>query len=148
MKFKSKRKIVRARNTLLNWIQISIGTAIMAIGIELFLVPNQLSTGGFSGLSTIIYYITGISVGTVMLILNVPIFIVAFFKVGKKFFINALFGTAILSIFLNVFQRFKPLTDDRFLAFIYGSVIVGIGTAIVLRANGSTRWFGYGCYYS
>lgn len=130
---------MKLKEILINLVEMVIGTLVMAMGIELFLVPNQLSTGGFSGLSTIIYYITGISVGNVMLILNVPLFILALIKLGKRFFAKSLIGTALLSLFLNIFQSFEPITDDRFLAFIYGSVIVGIGTALILRANGSTR---------
>lgn len=130
---------MKLKEILINLVEMVIGTLVMAMGVELFLVPNQLSTGGFSGLSTIIYYITGISVGNVMLILNVPLFILALIKLGKRFFAKSLIGTALLSLFLNIFQSFEPITDDRFLAFIYGSVIVGIGTALILRANGSTR---------
>ena len=139
---------MKLKEILINLVEIVIGTSVMAMGIELFLVPNQLSTGGFSGLSTIIYYITGLSVGTVMLILNIPLFILAFIKLGKKFFVQSLIGTALLSLFLNIFQRFEPITDDRFLAFIYGSVIVGIGTALILRANGSTRRLRFTSQYS
>ena len=132
---------MKTEETLVNLLKIMIGTIIIAIGVELFLVPNQLSTGGFSGISTIIYYATGIPVGTLMLVLNVPLFIIAYFKLGKKYLFNALIGTGFLSLFLNFFERFEPLTNDRFLAFIYGSVIVGIGTAFVLHAKGSTRRF-------
>ena len=130
---------MRFKEILINLMELIIGTLVMAMGIEFFLVPNQLSTGGFSGLSTIIYYITGISVGTVVLLLNIPLFIISLVKLGKSFFAKSLIGTALLSLFLNVFQSFEPITHDRFLAFIYGSVIVGIGTALILRANGSTR---------
>lgn len=133
-----KKNIVKIKTFVMEVIKIAIGTAIMAIGIEQFLLPNQLSTGGFSGIGTIIYYITGISVGTTMLILNIPLFILAYFKVGKKFLVNAVIGTLLLSYFLNVFSRFNAITSDRFLAFLYGSIIVGIGSAVVLKANGST----------
>lgn len=123
---------------IMDVLKIIIGSAVMAAGIELFLVPNQLSTGGFSGIATIGYYMFGAPVGTVMLIINIPLFCFAYFRVGKKFFAKALIGTAVLSLFLNVFANFEPITLDRFLAFLYGSVVVGIGTAIVLKANGST----------
>lgn len=138
MKMKSKRNIIKVRNFILELIKIIIGTAIMAVGIEMFLLPNQLSTGGFSGIATMIYYMLKIPVGTIMLIINIPLFIVAYFKIGRKFFIKAVLGTVFLSLFLNIFQNFKPITGDRFLAVLYGSIIVGIGTAIVLKANGST----------
>ena len=73
-----------------------------------------------------------------VLILNIPLFILSLFKNGRHFFINALMGTLLLSIFLNFFDRFKPITDDRFLGCIYGGVIAGIGTAIILKAGAST----------
>lgn len=138
MNFRAKRYIVKAKEFSLDLLKMTIGTLIMAIGIEQFLLPNQLSTGGFAGIGTVIYYTTGISVGTIMLLLNIPLFIIAYFKVGKKFFINAVIGTFLLSYFLNIFQKVESVTDDRILACLYGSVIVGIGTAIVLKANGST----------
>lgn len=138
MNFKAKRYIVKTKEFSLDLLKMTIGTLIMAIGIEQFLLPNQLSTGGFSGIGTVIYYTMGISVGTTMLVLNIPLFIIAYFKVGKKFFINAVIGTFLLSYFLNIFQNIDSVTDDRVLACLYGSVIVGIGTAIVLKANGST----------
>lgn len=138
MNFKAKRYIVKTKEFSLDLLKMTIGTLIMAIGIEQFLLPNQLSTGGFSGIGTVVYYITEIPVGTTMLVLNIPLFIIAYFKVGKKFFINAVIGTFLLSYFLNVFQKINSVTDDRILACLYGSTIVGIGTAIVLKANGST----------
>lgn len=76
--------------------------------------------------------------GTTVFILNIPLFIISIIKNGKKFFISALSGTILLSAFLNIFDRIEPLTTDRFLACIYGGIITGIGTAIILRANAST----------
>ena len=59
-------------------------------------------------------------------------------KNGKHFFLNAITGTVGLSAFLNIFEKIKPITTDRFLACIYGGIIAGIGTAIILKANAST----------
>lgn len=138
MIFKFRKNIKKIKNFIINLLKIAIGTIIMAIGVEQFLLPNQISTGGFSGISTIIYYMTKMPAGTSTLILNIPLFLIAYFKAGKKLFINALIGTALFSYFLNIFQNVNPVTEDRFLAFLYGSIIVGIGTAVVLKANGST----------
>lgn len=73
-----------------------------------------------------------------VLLLNIPLFIISFLKNGKNFFINAIAGTILLSLFLDIFDKLKPLTNDRFLACIYGGVIAGIGTAIILKAGAST----------
>ncbi len=67
-----------------------IGCTFMALGIVLFLLPNQLSSGGFSGIATLLYYIFGFKVGTVTLLMNIPIFIIAYIKLGKKFFTKAI----------------------------------------------------------
>ena len=138
VKFKIKRKIIKIKYLLVQFIQIIIGTALVAISTSLFLLPNQLSSGGFSGIATIVYYLVKIPLGTTVLVLNIPLFIMSLIKNGKNFFLNAITGTVGLSFFLNIFEKLKPITADRFLACIYGGIIAGIGTAIVLKANAST----------
>lgn len=130
-------------NTLLKkWtkeiLYLTVGCIIMAIGTSLFLLPNQLSSGGFAGISTIIYYLFNLPLGVTMLCLNIPLFIMAYVKVGKETTIKGLIGTVFLSFFIDIFDKIKPLTTDRLLACIYGGIFVGIGTAIILKANAST----------
>jgi len=137
-KYSEAKLISRTKNISINLLKIIIGTMIMAIGVDLFLVPSKLSTGGFSGIGTVLYYLWKIPVGTTTIILNLPLFIIAYFKLGKKFTIKTIIGTSSLSYFLNVFEKINPITTDKVLAFIYGSVAVGIGTAIVLKAKAST----------
>lgn len=110
----------------------------MAIGIDFFLLPNKLSSGGFSGIATIFYYLFDIPMGFTVMALNTPIFIFAYFKIGKKFFAKSVTGTATLSIFLNIFENVRPFAEDKFLGCVFGGILVGIGTAIVLRSKGST----------
>lgn len=129
---------INIKEILIECIETIIGTAIMATGISLFLLPNQLSSGGFSGIATITYYLLNIPVGTMVLALNIPLFIMAFFKIGKNFFFKSLLGTISLSVFIDFFEKFTPLTQDRFLACIYGGIIIGVGTAIVLRSKSSS----------
>lgn len=138
VKFKTKRKIVKTKHIIIQFLQIIVGTALVAMSTSLFLLPNQLSSGGFSGIATIVYYLLKIPLGTTVLVLNVPLFIMSLIKNGKHFFLNAITGTVGLSAFLNIFEKIKPITTDRFLACIYGGIIAGIGTAIILKANAST----------
>lgn len=114
------------------------GAAIMAFGVSSFLLPNQLSSGGIAGIATITYYLLNIPMGTMILIINIPLFLFAGYKIGKEFFIKSLIGTISLSIFIDILDKFPPITTDRFLACIYGGVIIGIGTAIILKVNSST----------
>ena len=130
-KFFSKKLLVEIFQTIL-------GSFIMALGTSLFLLPNQLSSGGFSGIATITYYLLNLPMGTIILALNIPLFIIAFFKIGKTFLLKAVAGTISLSYFIDCTDKLKPLTQDRLLACIYGGIIIGIGTAIILRAEGST----------
>lgn len=117
---------------------LTIGTLLMAAGVSLFLLPNELSTGGFAGIATILYYLFKLPVGATMLILNIPLLILAYFKVGKKLLIRSIYGTITLSIFVDLFDKIMPLTHDKFLGCIYGGILSGIGTAIILRYNAST----------
>lgn len=123
---------------VVEFLALVVGTFFMAFSTDFFLLPNKLSTGGFSGLSTIAYYIFHIPAGTAMIVLNIPLFTIAFLKLGKKFVIKTIIGTLLLSFFINWLMMFKPLTNDRFLACIYGGIIMGIGTSIVLKVDSST----------
>ncbi len=138
MKTKQKNFIFFLKDVFLEVVQIICGTAIMAMGTGLFLIPNKLSTGGFSGIATVIYYLLNFPVGMVMFLLNIPVFIFAFFKFGKKFVFRAIFGTVALSFFIDIFEKIEPLTEDKILACLYGGILVGIGTAIILKVNAST----------
>lgn len=115
-----------------------IGSGTMAVGVALFLLPNQLSSGGIAGIATITYYLLKIPMGTMILLINIPLFIFSFFKIGKSFFIKSLIGTISLSYFIDLLDSFNPLTQDRLLACIYGGILMGLGTAILLKANSST----------
>ena len=82
-KFNIKRMIIEIVGTI-------VGAFVMAFGIALFLLPNQLSSGGFNGIATILYYLFGAKIGTTTLILNIPLFIIAYIKMGKGFFVRAI----------------------------------------------------------
>lgn len=128
----------KIKRVIVDWAGTLIGSAIMAFGISSFLLPNQLSSGGFSGIATITYYLLKIPMGTVMIMLNIPLFIFAGYKLGREFLIKLIIGTISLSVFIDIFDKYPPITTDRFLSCIYGGLIIGIGTAIILKVNSST----------
>lgn len=128
----------RFKSFFINMIGLVIGTFLMACSTAFFLLPNKLSTGGFSGLSTIAYYVFHVPIGTAMIFLNIPLFLVAFFRIGKNFIIKSITGTVFLSVFMNILERFPAVTTDKFLACIYGGIIMGIGTSVILKVNSST----------
>ncbi len=128
----------KIKKSMIDAIGTVIGSAIMAVGVSSFLLPNQLSSGGFSGVATITYYLLKIPMGAMIMALNIPLFLFAGYRLGKEFFIKSLIGTFSLSIFIDILDRYPPITTDRFLACIYGGVIIGIGTAIILKVDSST----------
>ncbi len=110
----------------------------MSISTANFLLPNKLSTGGFSGLATIVYYLWKYPAGNVVIILNIPLLLFAFFRIDKGLLFKSIAGTFLLSFGINIFERFGLVTADRFLACVCGGIIMGIGTAIILKAGAST----------
>ena len=131
-------RIIKLKKYLSSFFGIVVGTFIMAVSTNFFLLPNKLSTGGFSGIATIMYYVFNVPVGTAILVLNIPLLIIAFFRVGKEFFIKSIIGTFLLSFFIDFLQRDIAFTKDKLLASIYGGIIMGIGTGIILKVNSST----------
>ena len=114
------------KKMIIEIVGILVGSFVMATGVALFLLPNQLSSGGVSGLATVVYYLLNIPMGTTILAINAPLFLFAVFKIGKKFFVKSLIGTVSLSIFIDLIDQLEPLTNDRFLACIYGRIIIGL----------------------
>lgn len=119
-------------------IETIVGAFIMAVATSLFLLPNQLSSGGIAGIATILYYFLKIPMGTTILIFNIPLFLFAAYKLGKSFLLKSVVGTISFSIAIDILDKLTPLTQDRFLACIYGGIVIGLGTAIILKANSST----------
>ena len=126
------------KNILIEIIETIVGAFIMAVATSLFLLPNQLSSGGFAGIATILYYFLKIPMGISILAFNIPLFLFAGYKLGKSFFIKSIIGTITFSLSIDILDKLTPLTQDRFLACIYGGIIIGLGTAIILKANSST----------
>ena len=127
MNYAKIRRKIKLKNYFNDFLLMIIGCLIMALGTSFFLLPNQLSSGGFTGISTIFFYLLKFPVGTTMFILNIPLFILGYIRLGKNFIIKSIAGTTILSIFLNMLERVPLMMQDKFLASIYGGIIVGIG---------------------
>ena len=134
-----KKINIQLKKLIKRLLGITFGSIIQALGIVLFLSPNKIAPGGFSGLSIIIYHLTGFPVGTMYFILNLPLFIIAGKKWGFNFIGLTLFGVIMSSFFIDFFSiYFTSLTSNPILAAIYGGVLVGVGVGIVFKNWGST----------
>lgn len=118
---------------------VIVGSLIGALAFNLFIMPNKLLSGGVSGVSLIINYLTGIQPGLLVMIINIPIFILGYKFVDKEFIIYSLVGTVGFSLFLDMFAFLQGsvVVDDILLSCIFGGLFNGIGAGIVFRNRGS-----------
>lgn len=136
----SERDKIRKKN-FFDYVMILIGSFIMASGLMLFLLPNKVSAGGVSGISTIFYHMFGWPAGITMLAMNVPLFIIGVKIFGKKFGAKTLWGIICISVFsdlLDVVLKFPAFTSDPILATIYGGLLLGAGLGIIMKGRGTT----------
>lgn len=136
------------------YLLITVGAAITALAINIFLVPYKIAPGGLSGLATVLYYLSNgkLPVGAVMLAINVPLFLLGYKFIGRHFFIRTVYGTVILSVIIDLTEKVttdfakKLLVDssstgaapDILLYSIIGGFLSGIGLGIVLKMEATT----------
>nr|WP_180954263.1 YitT family protein [Bacillus sp. M6-12] len=116
---------------------ITAGAVLMGVGLEIFLVPNNVIDGGIVGISIILSYITGWKLGLFIFLLNIPFFFIGYKQIGKTFAFSTLYGISILSITTTLLHPVPPLTNDVLLATVFGGIVLGIGVGIVIRYGGS-----------
>lgn len=119
------------------YIQLCVGTVIAAVGLELFLIPNEVIDGGVVGLSIMAQYITSLPLGVFLILFNIPFLWLAYKQIGKSFVIATIVAICLLSVWSEVFGQFEQVTNDPFLAAIFGGIIDGIGVGLIMRAGGS-----------
>lgn len=123
----------------LDILKTAIGCALFALGFDLFLMPGGMNAGGLSGLAMVFVHLTNFgSVGTLTALLNVPLFILAGMKIGKKFFVGSFLGMAFSSVFIDLFALLPVPQTEPLIAAIYGGVICGAGLGFVFAAGVST----------
>ena len=127
----------KTKNALL----ILIGCAINGLAYALFLIPHHFVPGGVSGIAIILNFFSRLPVGAMIMVLNVPIFLLGLKTMGKKYVINSLAGMVVSSVFIDLFHevlKVPSATDNPVLASIYGGVMLGVGLGIVFRGRAST----------
>jgi uncharacterized membrane-anchored protein YitT (DUF2179 family) len=123
----------------IDFMGILIGSVILAVGLNMFMVPNMLAPGGISGLAVVIYYLIKFPVGVTIIVLNIPLFIIGYLVLGPRVVIQSLLGTFLFSLAVEITAPLLPAaTDDLLLAAVYGGVVMGVGVGLVFRFRGST----------
>ncbi|WKV09636.1 YitT family protein [Thermoanaerobacterium sp. CMT5567-10] len=131
---------LRSSLSIKNIVEILFGTFIYSIGINTFIVHARLLSGGVSGISLIVQYLTGLPAGYTIFILNIPLLILSYKKIGLRFTMYTVMGTLSLSLFLILTQFLDKIInfDDPILLCLYGGVLTGAGMGIVFANHGST----------
>lgn len=114
-----------------------IGAMIMAVGLELFLVPNQIMDGGIVGISIIISHLLSLPLGLFIFVLNIPFIFLGYKQLGKTFAILTGIGITTLSVTTIGLHNLEPFTTDSLLATVFGGIVLGVGVGIVIRYGGS-----------
>jgi len=125
------------RTELKNNLFVILGLTVAAAAYRMYLIPNQVVAGGFTGVGQLLNHLTGIGVGTVNILLNVPLFLVSMKSMGVRFGIRSLIAMVLLSLLIDHLPL-PSATDDMLLAAVYGGAISGIGFGLVLRGNATT----------
>jgi len=132
---------VPLKRLLVDALLIISGSIIMGVGYALFLIPFHLVPGGLSGISIMINYLVSLPVGLVIIILNVPILLISYRFLSRKYVFTTLVGMLCSSLFIDFFNqilKWPKGTENMLLAAIYGGLLLGLGLGLVFRGEAST----------
>ena len=129
-----------AAKILKRYALITVACGLYALGFNWFFVPNRFTVGGFTGVAQIInHFLPMLPVGTVALVLNIPLFILGWRKIGRDLLISSLYATAVSSLMIDVLASLYTFPAmDPILACIYGGIVVGIGCGLLLHESATT----------
>lgn len=130
----------RLKVEIKNYLFIFCGSLILAIGIVGFLAPNKIATGGTSGLSIILNYISNIPIGMLLLFINIPLLLISVKYIGKRFAFRTTISIVSLALLIDLFReiiQFPVLSDNTLLSTIYGGLCVGLGIGIIFKGDAS-----------
>ncbi len=139
--FQSVRNAVKknpaAAERFFSYVQILLGSLIGGAAYPMFLTPNRIAPGGITGIATILNFLLHWPVGTVSLVLNIPLFLIGYKTMGKIFAFRSLVATILFSVFIDVLPL-QPVINDPMLGALYGGVLLGIGLGLIMRGGATT----------
>jgi uncharacterized membrane-anchored protein YitT (DUF2179 family) len=116
---------------------IFIGSSLVSVGLEIFLVPNNIIDGGIVGISIILAHLSKMPISVFLLLLNLPFLFLGYKQIGKTFALSTLFAVLVMSVGTALLHPVPALTDDPLLVSVFGGITLGIGVGMVLRSGGS-----------
>ena len=121
-----------------SFLLIAVATAIYAVGISLFLDPNQLAPGGVAGIAVILNRLVEIETGTLYFVLNIPIILLGIWKFGIRFIAKTVYAIILVSVFTNLLSPMGALTDDLLIASVAGGILIAVGIGLIFKAGATT----------
>ena len=122
----------------ITFVMITMGALISAAALECFLIPNTILDGGITGIAIIITKLTGIPLWLLVIILNIPFFVVGYKHLGKNFLARTSYAILVFSLFLSFFELVVPFTEEMLLATVFGGALCGLGTGLIIHFGGCT----------
>lgn len=123
---------------VLDYLQIAVGSFLVALGVNFFLVPCKISTGGISGLGTILYYFFNIPLSLTVFAVNVVLFLVGYRLLNRSSIIKTGAGILFLSLFLELTDGLLVYSEDLLIASVFGGILVGAGVGLTVLKDAST----------
>ena len=130
-------RTIGAREIAFGYLQILLGSLVAAAAYPAFLVPNNIAPGGLTGVATILNFLFHWPVGTVSLLLNIPLFIIGYRAMGRIFAFRSLIATVLFSILIDILP-IRPVSTDPLLGTLFGGVVLGAGLGLILRGGATT----------
>lgn len=127
----------KIKSTVLKYVFIFIGSLLTAVGLEEFLIPNNIIDGGIVGVSIITSYLTDLPLGIFTTLFNIPFLFMGYKNIGKSFVVSSVFAIISLAFWTSIFHPIQKFTGDVLLATVFGGVIVGVGVGLIIRYGGS-----------
>ncbi len=132
--------MINYKNEIANYTYILLGSLAMAFGVVAFLSPNHVATGGTAGLAIVLSNVLPLSVGLLMLLINIPLLLVSLKYLGKKFAIKTIICIAFIVLFVELLTkilRLPSFSNDLMLATLYGGLSVGLGLGLIFKGGSS-----------
>ncbi|MBE5847823.1 MAG: YitT family protein [Lachnospiraceae bacterium] len=126
------------KKTINGYVQITIASVFYGMGVSLFLDPNNISSGGITGVAMILSRIMPLKTGTLYFLINIPILAAGTWKFGFRFLVKTIYAVFATSVFVNFFAAYGALSDDILVNAMAGGILVALGVGLVFRTGAAT----------
>ena len=128
----------RGIKRVVDYFVMTLSAAVYGMAVGLFLDPNKLAPGGISGIAIILHHVFRVETGTLVLLMNIPIFIFGVWKLGIRIMISTMYATFVASNCINYFERQPAVTQEPLLAALVGGALAAVGLGITFRCGSTT----------